>query len=111
MRISRRVVADVALLVLCNTMWAAQYAAYKTASARMGPVTVSTWTFLIAALTLLPFLTWERRTSLPGDRSALPFDPSDRLVRQSPWNIRNVADFLVLGILGLIPASALLARG
>lgn len=77
----------------------------------MGPVTVSTWTFLIAALTLLPFLTWERRTSLPGDRSALPLDPSDRLVRQSHWNIRNVADFLVLGILGLIPASALLAWG
>jgi len=111
MRISGRVVADVTLLVLCNAMWAAQYAAYKTASARMGPVTVSTWTFLLAALTLLPFLTWERRNLLPRDGSALPLYPSDRLARPSPWRIRNTADFLTLAILGLIPASAFLAWG
>lgn len=70
MRISRRVVVDVLLLVLVNTMWAEQYAAYKTATARMGPVTVSTWTFLIAALTLLPFLARERDRPSPGGFTA-----------------------------------------
>jgi drug/metabolite transporter (DMT)-like permease len=117
MRISRRVVGDVALLVLVNTMWAAQYAAYKTATARMGPVTVSTWAFLIAAVTLLPFLARERRASSAAGGSASPPDGPegpdrpDRQVRQSPWTIRNLADFLVLGILGLVPASVLLAWG
>jgi len=107
MRISRRVVVDVALLILVNTMWAAQYAAYKTATARMGPVTVSAWTFLIAALTLLPFLARERgRSSRDGGSS-----PPDSSVRQSPGALGKVVDFLVLGILGLVPASALLAWG
>jgi drug/metabolite transporter (DMT)-like permease len=110
MRISRRVVVDVALLILVNTMWAAQYAAYKTATARMGPVTVSTWTFLIAALTLLPFLARERgRSSRDGGSS--PLDPPDPSIRQSPWELGKVVDFFVLGILGLVPASALLAWG
>ena len=107
MRISRRVVVDVALLVLVNTMWAAQYAAYKTAIGSMGPVTVSAWTFLIAAITLLPFLARERgRTSL--GRFSSPDHP-DQAVR--PSKLGSVADFLALGILGLVPASALLAWG
>jgi drug/metabolite transporter (DMT)-like permease len=110
MQISRRVVVDVALLILVNTMWAAQYAAYKTATARMGPVTVSTWTFVIATLTLLPFLARERgRSSRDGGSS--PLDPPDPSIRQSPWELGKVADFVVLGILGLVPASILLAWG
>ena len=109
MQISRRVVADVGLLVLVNTMWAAQYAAYKTASEKIKPVTVSTWTFLIAAMILLPFLIRERRNLPAGN--PLRLDPSDRLTHPSLWNGRNVFDFLVLGILGLIPASAFLAWG
>jgi drug/metabolite transporter (DMT)-like permease len=109
MQISRLVV-DVVLLVLVNTMWAAQYAAYKTATARMGPVTVSTWTFLIAALTLLPFLARERgRSSLGGGSS--PLDPPDQSIGQSPSKLGKVANFFLLGMLGLVPASALLAWG
>jgi drug/metabolite transporter (DMT)-like permease len=101
---------DIVLLVLCNAMWAAQYAAYKTATERMGPVAVSTWTFLIASLTLLPFLARERRASSKSGNS-LPPDPSGRGVRPSPWKGSNLVDFLVLGVIGLIPSSALLAWG
>jgi drug/metabolite transporter (DMT)-like permease len=68
MRISQRAIVDVSLLVLVNGMWAAQYAAYKIATERMGPITVSAWVFLFAALVLLPFLVRERRhRSGPGD--------------------------------------------
>ncbi len=111
MRISRRAVADVGLLVLCNTMWAAQYAAYKTASDKMGPITVSTWTFLIAAITLLPFLIRERRNSPASAPSDSGVNASERSVQRSLWNIRNGGEFIPLGILGLIPASAFLAWG
>src|SRR5579872_921734 len=111
MRISRRVAADVGLLVLVNMMWAAQYAAYKAASDKIKPVTVSTWTFLIAALVLLPFLIRERRSLPAGDPSGSRLDPSGPSVHRSRWNKRNVFDFLVLAILGLIPASAFLAWG
>ena len=111
MRLSRRSIVDVSLLMLVNIMWAAQYAAYKTATERMGPITVSAWTFLLAALVLLPFLVIERRhRSGPGDTAARTtgaITPSER----SLLNKRNIIGFLVLGVLALIPASAFLAWG
>jgi drug/metabolite transporter (DMT)-like permease len=82
-------------------MWAAQYAAYKTVTASMGPVTASTWTFLLASLVLLPFLLRERRIRSSGCRAA------ERSLR----NRHNVVGFLMIGVLGLIPASAFLAWG
>lgn len=92
-------------------MWAAQYPAYKIASRNIGPVTLSAWTFLLAGVILLPFLIWERRriryqkalsgpaggTLAPGARSLL--------------NKRNITGFLMIGIVGLIPASVFLAWG
>src|SRR5712692_24353 len=101
MLISRRAAADLSLLVLVNAMWAGQYAAYKTASEKMGPVTVSAWTFLIAALVLIPFLLRERRRS--HDRAKAP-------VRR-PWSRRDLMGFLMTGVLGLVPASAFMAWG
>jgi drug/metabolite transporter (DMT)-like permease len=86
------------LLVVVNTMWAAQYAAYKTASSQMGPVTVSAWTFLCATLILLPFLLKERT----GAKNAA--------VRRR-WTRRDWIGFIVIGIFGLVPASAFLAWG
>jgi drug/metabolite transporter (DMT)-like permease len=111
MQISRRVITDVVLLVIVNTMWAAQYPAYKTASDRIKPVTVSTWTFLIAAIILLPFLVRERRNLPSGEVPSAPQNPSDPLTPQARWNWRDVLDFFILGVLGLIPASAFLAWG
>jgi drug/metabolite transporter (DMT)-like permease len=110
-RVSQRSIVDVSLLVLVNIMWAAQYAAYKTATERMGPITVSAWTFLFAALVLLPFLVRERgHRSGPGDsppKTSSAITPSER----SLLSKRNIIGFLVLGVLALIPASAFLAWG
>jgi drug/metabolite transporter (DMT)-like permease len=92
MRIPRRTLADIALLLVVNTMWAAQYTAYKVASERIPPLTLSTCTFLLAALALLPF--WLRRPRRP---------------RPLAW--RDLAPFAPLGILGLVPSSAGLAWG
>lgn len=88
------------LLVLVNGMWAAQYSAYKTASNQMGPVTVSAWTFLFAALILLPFLIKERIDQSHAEYSITPLRTWGDLLR-----------FVVLGVVGLVPASAFLAWG
>jgi len=106
MELSSRSAIDVSLLILVNGMWAAQYAAYKVASEKMGPLTLSAWTFLIAAIALLPFLIWERRRN-PSKQSSRPPSSSSR----SLWTKQNIIGFLMIGIVGLIPASALLAWG
>ncbi len=93
MQFTRRRVTDAGLLVLVNAMWAAQYPAYKTATSVAGPVALSLWTFLIAALVLTPFYLWERRQSA---QRAPRFE----------WR-----GFLLLAALGLIPGSAVLAWG
>ena len=111
MRFSRRKLADISLLVLVNAMWAAQYAAYKVATQRMGPITVSAWSFLIASVVLLPFLLWERNRSKtvpsPREATAPPPPPADR----SLLTRRNLAGFLIISLFGLIPGSAILAWG
>jgi drug/metabolite transporter (DMT)-like permease len=89
---------NVALLLVVNGMWAAQYAAYKTASTQMGPVAVSAWTFLFATLILLPFLLKERL-------------PSKDFRGPRCWSRRDWTGFIVIGIFGLVPASAFLAWG
>jgi drug/metabolite transporter (DMT)-like permease len=93
MQFTRRRVTDAGLLVLVNAMWAAQYPAYKTATSRAGPVALSLWTFLIAALVLVPFFLRERRSSTQ---------------RTSKFEWRG---FVLLAALGLIPGSAVLAWG
>ncbi len=86
-----RRLADFSLLIVVNTMWAAQYAAYKTATERMGPVTVSVWCFLLASAALAPFLKGAARP--------------DSLTRV------DARDFLLLASAGLVPSSACLAWG
>jgi drug/metabolite transporter (DMT)-like permease len=99
MRVSPRAAADTGLLVLVNAMWAAQYPAYKTATAQIGPVTLSVWTFLISSVVLAPFLLRERRVAAKThSRGSLSVGTA--------W--RN---FLLLAFLGLVPASVLLAWG
>lgn len=111
MRITRRAAVDVSLLILVNTMWAGQYAAYRVATEKMGPVTVSAWAFLLASMVLLPFLAWERRAARRWG-----FEPaaSARHPEETPpsrWSARSVFEFLMISILGLIPGSMLLAWG
>jgi len=86
------------LLVVVNGMWAAQYAAYKTASSQMGPVTVSAWTFLCATVILSPFLLKERAQA---KKTAAP----------RRWTRRDWIGFMIIGVFGLVPASAFLAWG
>jgi drug/metabolite transporter (DMT)-like permease len=103
-RISRRSIVDLSLLVLVNALWAVQYPAYRVVSSRMGPLTASAWIFLLATLVLLPFLFRERtRSPQPGvDRSSTGHSLLDR---------RNLVGFIFIGVIGLVPASALLAWG
>lgn len=105
MRISRRAVVDIGVLILVNGMWAAQYAAYKVATEKMGPVTVSAWTFAMASLALLPFLVNERRSPRPTSGSSLSTPAGPR------WTRQDVFGFVLIGVAGLIPASAVLAWG
>jgi drug/metabolite transporter (DMT)-like permease len=87
-------------------MWAAQYASHKAATEGMGPITVSAWTFLFAALVLLPFLLRERRRhSVFGNPGSVTSNARSLLDK------RNLIGFFVLGVLALIPASAFLAWG
>jgi drug/metabolite transporter (DMT)-like permease len=111
MQISRRTATDVGLLVLVNGMWAAQYAAYKVATEKMGPVTVSAWTFLMASLVLLPFLVRERRARPPSAGGPARTTAEDCAAAARPWARRNIQGFLMIGLAGLVPASVLLAWG
>jgi len=99
MRVSPRAAADTGLLVLVNAMWAAQYPAYKAATAQIGPVTLSVWTFLISSLVLAPFLVWERR-------GAVKAQSGGSLSIGAVWS-----NFFLLAVLGLVPASVVLAWG
>jgi len=107
MALARRRLIDIGLLVLVNLMWAGQYPAYKIATAKMGPVTVSAWTFLVAGIILLPFLFWQNRSDSERKKVG-PHKPSpDRHF----WTHQNLVSFTMVGILGLVPASAFLAWG
>lgn len=113
MRISltRRALIDAGLLVLVNAMWAVQYAAYKTASRQIGPITISGWTFLMASIVLVPFLMKERHDRVPATGS-----PGDSLYchgsrERSFWVRENMVAFMMVAILGIVPASVFLAWG
>jgi len=92
-------------------MWAAQYAAYKTATDAMGPITVSAWTFLIATFVLSPFLLRERARSLPHNSPDRESKPVSSSPRRGAWAREKITGFIVIGVFGLIPASAFLAWG
>jgi len=111
MAISQRKLVDVGLLVLVNGMWAGQYAAYKTATEAMGPITVSAWAFLLATVVLFPFLLHEKRRSSPPNSPARQAKPSYSSHRLGEWSRQDVTGFIVVGVFGLIPASAFLAWG
>lgn len=111
MDIPRRSIIDMGLLVLVNAMWATQYAGYKTATERMGPITLSAWTFLFATLALLPFLAREKQRRLTPNGSPAQASTALSPGARSLLHRRNIIGFLVLGVVGLIPASAFLAWG
>lgn len=111
MKISRKAAVDSSLLVLVNMLWAAQYAAYKIATEKMGPLTVSAWTFLISSIVLFPFLVWDRRNSRANVPAANPAGAMQWQARPSVWTRRNFSTFFIASVFGLVPGSALLAWG
>lgn len=82
---------NLAVLLFVNLLWAAQYPAYKVASDHMGVAALNFWTLLFASILLLPFLLRERRRH-PG----------------RPFVIR---EYLLMGLLGIVPPSVLLSWG
>jgi len=111
MKVSKAATVDIGLLVLVNTLWAAQYTAYKVATEKMGPLTVSAWTFLMASIVLFPFLAWDRRKSqrrTPSGNSsgAGMTDASSTLCTR-----KSIVAFAIAGVFGVVPGSALLAWG
>lgn len=87
---------DVATLILVNLLWATQYPAYAIAGAAMEPATLNFWTLVASLLLLLPWWVRERGRRAPGPGR-------DRR--------RRVLAYLILGVLGIIPPSVLLAWG
>lgn len=87
---------NLAVLAVVNFFWAAQYPAYKVAADAMEPAALNFWTLIVATLLLAPFWLRER-----AGRSATR--PGSR--------IRTMGEYLILGLLGIIPPSVLLAWG
>ena len=88
---------DLGVLILVNFLWAAQFPAYKIASDTMGAAAMNFWALAIASVLLLPFLYWEGKMR--------PVRSEGRRTGRSVW------DFLLLGLLGIVPSSIWLAWG
>jgi drug/metabolite transporter (DMT)-like permease len=85
-----------AVLVVVNLLWAAQYPAYKIAGDQMEPGALNFWTLLFAACLLVPLWIREKQK-----RKGKP--------KTLQW--KTLREFLLLGLLGIVPPSVLLAWG
>ena len=81
-------------LVVVNLLWAAQYPAYKVAGDTMGAAGLNFWTLIFASLLLLPFWIRQKRER----------QNSDRL-------LNTIGEYLLLGLLGMLPPSVMLSWG
>jgi drug/metabolite transporter (DMT)-like permease len=88
---------DFGVLVFVNLLWAAQYPAYQTATDSMDVASLALWTLTASIVIFLPFLYLEhkKRQKIPGTRKLG----------------RSLLDFLLLGLLGVVPPSVVLAWG
>lgn len=93
--------------MLVNTMWSSMYVFYKLLGDHVRPIAISLWTFVIAIPVLLPFLLWERWDGRTIERLRQAAGPGGRSLLER----RNVTQFLVMGVLCLLPASACMAWG
>ena len=87
---------NLSTLVLVNFLWAAQYPAYKIASDHMDVAGLNFWMLVMAALLLVPLRIREVRRK-PRVRA--------------PEGWRAVRQFGILGVLGIVPPSVMLAWG
>jgi drug/metabolite transporter (DMT)-like permease len=87
--------ADWALLLVCNLIWASQFVLAKLVQERMGPVFATFVPMTLATLLLVPVLQRERRA-----RGVAGRPPS-----------RDVLRFVVIGVLGQVAAQLLVTWG
>jgi len=83
-------------LILVNLLWAAQYPAYKIAGDSMESATLNFWTLLSASVFLLPL--WLREKQKRKDA-------------QKGFEWKTLREYLVLGVLGIVPPSVMLSWG
>jgi drug/metabolite transporter (DMT)-like permease len=96
MKMQRGAWINFAALVLVNLLWAAQYPAYKIAGDHMEPAALNFWMLLFAAILLVPL--WLR-------------DKSKKKEAAKPFQWKTVYEFTLLGVLGIVPPSVMLAWG
>ncbi len=85
-----------AVLILVNLLWAAQYPAYKIAGDGMGSASLNFWTLLLAGFLLAPLWLREKRK---------------RRNQKRAFEWKTLREYLLLGILGIVPPSVLLSWG
>ena len=85
-----------AALVLVNLLWAAQYPAYKIAGSNMESATLNFWTLLLASFLLVPLWLREKQKR-------------KNVVKAFEW--KTLREYLLLGILGIVPPSVMLSWG
>lgn len=96
MAAQRRSAINFAALIAVNLLWAAQYPAYKIAGESLEPAAVNFWTLIAALVLLLPLQISQIRS-----RKHAP----------SSFRWRTLYEYLLLGILGIVPPSVMLAWG
>ena len=85
---------DWALLLACNFIWASQFVMVKLVQQSLGPVFATFFPMLIATLLLIPIVARENRAGRP-----------------CPCSKRDVAQFIVLGVLGQVVAQLFITWG
>jgi drug/metabolite transporter (DMT)-like permease len=83
-------------LILVNLLWAAQYPAYKIAGNNMEAAALNFWTLMFASALLVPL--WLREKQKRKE------------VRQNVLS-RSLREYLLLGVLGIVPPSVMLSWG
>jgi drug/metabolite transporter (DMT)-like permease len=96
-----RRLANVGGLSLVNLMWASQFPAYRLAVDHLSVSALSFFTFVFAIFLLLPFLMWEQRRRTSERRTS---------TQRRGWRTISV-EYLLLGVLGLLPPSILMSWG
>jgi drug/metabolite transporter (DMT)-like permease len=86
---------DWGLLLVCNLIWGGQFVIYKIVERRLGPVFTVFFPLTISMLLLIPIVHIERR----------------RNNSQSPMPIRDVMQFILIGILGQVVSQLFTAWG
>ena len=87
---------DWTLLLVCNLIWASQFAMVKLVQQQMGPVFATFFPITLAMLLLFPVVRRERRKA-PGDGGRIPH--------------RDIVEFILIGICGQVVAQLFITWG